>query len=103
MGGVPRRTSGTRGFRHCHAELAIAGVPTAAAYLVSSIEEIVARLMGLHRRLTTVILANLVLGENVVPEFLQRDCTAQKLADALTPLLRLDRPERTRQSRPSAG
>ena len=78
-------------------ELAIAGVPTAAAYLVSSIEEIVARLMGLHRRLTTVILANLVLGENVVPEFLQRDCTAEKLADALTPLLRLDSPERARQ------
>ena len=78
-------------------ELAIAGVPTAAAYLVSPIEEIVARLMGLHRRLTTVILANLVLGENVVPEFLQRDCTAEKLADALTPLLQLDSPERARQ------
>ena len=78
-------------------ELAIAGVPTAAAYLVSPIEEIVARLMGLHRRLTTVILANLVLGENVVPEFLQRDCTAEKLADALTPLLQLGSPERARQ------
>jgi lipid-A-disaccharide synthase len=78
-------------------ELAIAGVPTAGAYLVSPIEEIVARLLGLHRRLTTVILANLVLGENVVPEFLQRDCTAEKLADALTPLVQLDSPERARQ------
>ena len=78
-------------------ELAIAGVPTAAAYLVSPIEEFVARLMGLHRRLSTVILANLVLGENVVPEFLQRDCTAEKLADALTPLLQLGSPERARQ------
>jgi lipid-A-disaccharide synthase len=78
-------------------ELAIAGVPTAAAYLVSPLEEMVARLMGLHRRLTTVILANLVLGQNVVPEFLQGDCTAEKLADALTPLLQLDSPERARQ------
>ena len=78
-------------------ELAIAGVPMAAAYLVSPIEEMVARLMGLHRRLTTVILANLVLGENVVPEFLQRDCTAEKLADAFVPLLQLDSPERARQ------
>jgi len=78
-------------------ELAIAGVPSVAAYLVSPIEEIAARLMGLHRRLSTVILANLVIGENVVPEFLQRDCTAEKLADALAPLLRLDSPERARQ------
>jgi lipid-A-disaccharide synthase len=78
-------------------ELAIAGVPSVAAYLVSPIEEIVARLMGLHRRLSTVILANLVIGENIVPEFLQRDCTAEKLADALAPLLRLDSPERARQ------
>jgi lipid-A-disaccharide synthase len=78
-------------------ELAIAGVPSVAAYLVSPIEEIVVRLMGLHRRLSTVILANLVIGENVVPEFLQRDCTAEKLADALAPLLRLDSPERARQ------
>ena len=78
-------------------ELAIAGVPSVAAYLVSPIEEIVARLMGLHRRLSTVILANLVIGENVVPEFLQRDCTAEKLADALSPLLRVNSPERARQ------
>ncbi len=78
-------------------ELAIAGVPMTAAYLVSPIEEMVARLMGLHRRLTTVILANLVLGKNVVPEFLQRDCTAEKLANALAPLLQLDSPERARQ------
>jgi lipid-A-disaccharide synthase len=72
-------------------------VPSVAAYLVSPIEEIVVRLMGLRRRLWTVILANLVIGENVVPEFLQRDCTAEKLADALAPLLRVNSPERARQ------
>lgn len=77
-------------------ELAIAGIPSAAAYRVSLIEELVARLMGLHRRLSTVILANLVIGEKVIPEFLQRECTADKLADALVPLLS-DSQERARQ------
>ena len=43
-----------------------------------------------------MILANLVLGENIVPEFLQRDCRPERLADALVPLL-ADTPERPRQ------
>ena len=77
-------------------ELALAGVPTVAAYRVPLIEEVIARLAGLRARLTSVILANLVIGENVVPEFLQRDCTPQRLADALVPLLS-DTPERSRQ------
>ena len=68
-------------------ELALAGVPTVAAYRVTLIEEIIARLAGLQQALTSVILANLVIGENVVPEFLQRDCTPQRLADALVPLV----------------
>jgi len=77
-------------------ELALAGVPTVAAYQVPLIEEIVARIAGLQARLASVILANLVMGENVVPEFLQRDCTPQHLADALSPLL-AGTPERARQ------
>ena len=77
-------------------ELALAGVPTVAAYRVPLIEEVIARLAGLRARLTSVILANLVIGENVVPEFLQRDCTPQLLADALVPLL-AETPERARQ------
>jgi lipid-A-disaccharide synthase len=77
-------------------ELALAGVPTIAAYRLSLIEELVARLIGLRARLTTVILANFVLGENDIPEFLQRDCTPQRLADALIPLLS-DTPQRRRQ------
>ena len=48
-------------------------------------------------RVPSVILANLVLGENVVPEFLQDACTPDALADALAPLLR-DTPERRRQT-----
>jgi lipid-A-disaccharide synthase len=74
-------------------ELALAGVPTVAAYRVSTIEAVVARLM---LQVETVILANLVLGEKVVPEFLQHDCTPERLAAALLPLLQ-DGPERQRQ------
>jgi len=74
-------------------ELALAGVPTVAAYRLPLIEEIILRQLI---TLDTVILANLVIGENVVPEFLQRDCTPQKLAGTLVPLFS-DTPERLRQ------
>lgn len=74
-------------------ELALAGVPMVAAYRVATLEAWVARLLI---KLPTVILANLVLGHNVVPEFLQQDCTAKNLARALTPLLS-DTPERRGQ------
>ena len=74
-------------------ELALAGIPMVAAYKVSVPEEVVGRLLI---KLDSVILANLVLGETVVPQFLQRDCTADNLAAALMPLLS-DSPERRRQ------
>jgi lipid-A-disaccharide synthase len=77
-------------------ELALAGVPTVAAYRVTFIEEIIARLARIKQRLASVILANLVLGENIVPEFLQHDCTPERLAKALVPLLS-DTPEWRRQ------
>ena len=54
-------------------ELALAGVPMVAAYKVPALEAVVGR--RLVKRLPSVILANLVLGENVVPEFMQEDCT----------------------------
>ena len=74
-------------------ELALAGVPTVAAYKVPLIEEAIGRAFV---RVQSFILANLVLGENVVPEFLQRACTPQALAAALLPLMG-DTPERRRQ------
>jgi lipid-A-disaccharide synthase len=74
-------------------ELALAGVPTVAAYRVSRLEAVVG---FFALKVSSVILANLVLGENVVPEFLQWDCTAENLADALVPLLS-DTPQRQRQ------
>jgi lipid-A-disaccharide synthase len=74
-------------------ELAVAGVPMIAAYKVPLFEEAIARLLI---KVDTAILANLVLGEKVVPEFLQRDCTPGKLAAALAPLFG-DTPQRRRQ------
>jgi lipid-A-disaccharide synthase len=74
-------------------ELALAGVPTVAAYRVSRLEETILRGLfalrgaGSPVMVKSVILANLVIGEKVVPEFLQSDCTPENLAAALTPLL----------------
>ena len=68
-------------------ELALAGVPTVAAYRLHFIEAVIARMIRLQARLPSVILANLAVGENVVPELLQEDCTPQKLAAALEPLI----------------
>lgn len=76
-------------------ELAVAGVPTVVAYKVPAVEEAIARLLV---RVPTIVLANLVLGENVMPELIQRDATPENLAAALTPLL-ADTPERRRQTK----
>jgi lipid-A-disaccharide synthase len=74
-------------------ELAISGVPMVAAYKASSLEAWIIR-----PRITSssVILANLVVGDNVVPEFIQEDCTPAKLAPALRDVLG-DTPLRRRQ------
>jgi lipid-A-disaccharide synthase len=77
-------------------ELAFAGIPTIGAYRIPAVEAAAFRLMANHS-LTTVILANLVLGENVVPQYLQGDCTADRMAAGLIPLLG-DTPERRRQT-----
>jgi lipid-A-disaccharide synthase len=50
----------------------------------------------------SVILANLVIGENVVPEFIQQDCTSKKLLPALREIVG-DTPLRRRQLEAFAG
>lgn len=75
-------------------ELALAGVPMVTGYKVAGLEAVVARLLI---KVPSVILANLVLGRTVVPEFLQEDCTPENLARALVPLVS-DTPERRRQA-----
>jgi lipid-A-disaccharide synthase len=74
-------------------ELALAGVPMVAAYKVGAVE---AAIMRRAIRTSSVILANLVIGENVVPEFIQENCTPQQLAPALREILG-DSPLRRRQ------
>jgi lipid-A-disaccharide synthase len=74
-------------------ELAVAGVPMVAAYKVASLEgRVIQRLV----RVPSYILANLVIGENVVPELVQEDCTPERLADVLVPLIG-DTPQRRKQ------
>ena len=65
-------------------ELALAGVPMVTAYRTGSVE---AWILRRAIKVNSVILANLVIGENVVPEFLQEDCTPEKLAQALREML----------------
>ena len=65
-------------------ELALAGVPTVAAYKVAAWEAVIAPHI---LKIPSVLLPNLVLGENAMTEFLQHDCTADKLAAALDLLL----------------
>lgn len=74
-------------------ELAVAGVPMVASYRGSAIEAFIAKRLV---KLSSVILANLVLGEAVVPEFMQNDAEPQRMAAALAPLLG-DTAERVRQ------
>jgi lipid-A-disaccharide synthase len=77
-------------------ELALAGIPSVAAYRLSIVEWNIARLLRMRSTLPSVILANLVLGENVIPELLQSAGTPEHLAEALLPLLS-DTPQRQRQ------
>ena len=65
-------------------ELALAGVPMVTAYRTGAME---AWILRRAIKVNSVILANLVIGENVVPEFLQEDCAPEKLAAALRDLL----------------
>jgi lipid-A-disaccharide synthase len=74
-------------------ELALSGIPMVTAYRVSAIEAFILRRAV---NVSTVILANLVIGKDVIPEFLQEECTPEKLAPALADLL-TDSPLRKKQ------
>ena len=41
-------------------------------------------------RVSSVILANLVIGSDIIPEFLQENCTPDKLAEALVDVISTD-------------
>jgi len=70
-------------------ELAVAGTPMVVAYKVEPLAVPLRFLV----KVPSIVLANLVLGQSVFPEFIQQDCTAEKLAAAVEPLL-VDSPAR---------
>lgn len=74
-------------------ELALSGIPMVTAYRVGAIEAFILRRAI---RVSSVILANLVIGKDVIPEFLQEECTPEKLAPALADVL-TDSPLRRQQ------
>ena len=74
-------------------ELAAAGVPSLLAYKVSNLTAAIARRMI---RTPYAGLINVLLGEEVMPEFIQEACTADRLTPALHNLL-TDNTARARQ------
>lgn len=74
-------------------EIALAGTPMVVAYKTEAIVAMFRWLLKAH----SIVLPNLVLGENVFPEFIQEEAEPDTLANALTPLLDPETPERKRQ------
>ena len=74
-------------------ELALAGVPGVVGYRGPVIEAWLAKMLV---RVPTVVLPNLILGENVYPEFMQGPCTRDALVGAMSAIL-TDGTARTRQ------
>ncbi|MGQ0672472.1 MAG: lipid-A-disaccharide synthase [Hyphomicrobium sp.] len=64
-------------------ELALAQVPAVVAYKVDA----VAAQLRFLLEVPSIVLANLVLGSNVYPEYIQEAATAENLANAVVPLL----------------
>jgi len=65
-------------------ELALAGVPMITAYKVPKLEGWIGNLVLTGN---SVILPNIILSENVVPEFLQQRCTSDALTRALQAII----------------
>ena len=65
-------------------EAAVAGLPHVVAYRVNPITAAIVRRLV---KVPHASLVNLLAGEEIVPEFIQQDCTAEKLAAGLRPLL----------------
>ena len=74
-------------------ELAVAGIPMIVVYRVGHIEGLLAYAL---LNVSSIILADLVLGENVIPQFLQYNATPARLAAATLDIIR-DGPARARQ------
>ncbi len=83
-------------------ELALAGVPTVAAYRLDRIGRMLKPLIGIPAALreilpaASILLPNLIVGEMAMPEFIDDDASPEALATALAALL-ADTDERRRQ------
>lgn len=66
-------------------ESALLGKPTVAAYAISPLGGMIARMIGLHNKYFTI--PNLVIDEELIPEFIQEDVKASSLAQAAWDLL----------------
>jgi lipid-A-disaccharide synthase len=66
-------------------ELALAGVPMVVGYRISPTSAFLVRRMGVSVEHASLV--NLLLGRQVVPEFLQEDCTGPKIAKGVAELL----------------
>ena len=64
-------------------ELALAGAPMVVAYRVAPLESLLRFLITVD----SIVLPNLIAGENFIPEFLQERATPSALADAMATLL----------------
>ncbi len=73
-------------------ELALAGVPMVVGYRLDPLTASLKWLLRIH----SVVMANLVIGENAFPEFIHTGCDAPTLSAALDPLFD-DSPERAAQ------
>ena len=74
-------------------ELALAGTPMVVGYRV---DRLIAPFLRRMIKAPTIILPNLVLGEQVFKEYVQENCTAEKLATAVAELMS-DGPARSAQ------
>jgi lipid-A-disaccharide synthase len=73
-------------------ELALAGVPMVVTYRLDRLTAALRWMLRVH----SVVMANLVIGENAFPEFIHAGCDAQTLSASLDPLFD-DGPERRAQ------
>jgi len=73
-------------------ELALAGVPMVVGYRLDPLTASLKWLLRIH----SVVMANLVIGENAFPEFIHTGCDAETLCGALDPLFD-DTPQRRAQ------
>lgn len=74
-------------------ELALAGLPFVACYRLDAIGRMLKRVLDMPEpvrpivKVRSALLPNLIAGEHIAPEFIDEDCTVDRVAEALAALL----------------